>query len=419
MGLLLGRLEPRSGCRGLRVESWAADTRTTTEFARYGDNGGRMDDWTGGDGTHSVQLPDGRTLWLFSDPFLGLVKSPPNPAGQPHSWRDTSVLGGAAWVRNAAVVMSSSGRLERTLTGGTAAALAPLFPDLSAHPKHWRWPVEAVVEGRTPSASEKVVRILLWNRMEGPDPFIYGVPTGTEVATLSLPDLRLESIDRISDQGGVDDLSRRILYGTSAVREDGWTYVFGGDDRSTATPGRSSRAYLARVPEGRLDDASAWRYWNGTRWQPKQPTGPNAHVLGNGGRRGVGSAFTVVRQDETWVLFTMDAGSAYGSSLSTVTTYWACSPQGPWHGPHRGFNVPLPADSAPHRDIAAYNPQAHPELTADGGRLDGQLLLSYDVNWLSAEPSTAEANVNRNVALYRPRFVRLSLGPRSSPPGEL
>jgi hypothetical protein len=409
VGVLLGWPESRSGCRGLGIESWAADHRTTSEFVRYGDNGDRMDDWTGGDGTHSVRLPDGRTLWLFSDPFLGLVHGPPDPAGQPYSWRDTSVPGGAAWVRNAVVVMSASGRLERTLTGGTAVAPAPLFPDLSAQPKHWRWPVGAVVEPRTPTASENVVRILLWDRMEGPAPFVYGMPTGTEVATLSLPGLRLESIDRISDQGGVADPSRRILYGTTAVHDDGWTYVFGGDDGRVATPVRpSSRAYLARVPEGRLNDASAWRYWNGQEWRPQEPavSDSDAQVLGDGGRRGVGSAFTVVRQGDTWVLITMDAGAAFGSGLSTVTSYWACSPQGPWHGPLRGFETPLPQDSAPHRGVVAYNPQAHPEFTADG-----RLLLSYDVNWLSAQPSTAETNVNRNVTLYRPRFVRLNLGP--------
>jgi len=384
----------------------------TAAFAQYGDDGSRTDDWSGGDGTHSVRLPDGRTLWLFSDTFLGLVHGPPNPAGQPHAWRDAGVPGGAAWVRNAALVMSASGQLERTLIAGTATSPAPLFPDLSAHPRHWRWPVAAVVEPRTPSAREDVVRVLLWDRMEGPAPFIYGVPTGTEVATLSLPDLRVESIERISDQGGVADWSRRVLYGTAVVRDGGWTYVFGGDDGRAGTPARpSSHVYLARAPVGRLGDASAWRYWDGARWQRDPAAGqtPGAQVLGDGGRRGTGSAFTLVRKGGTWVLFTMDAGEAHGSGLSAVTTYWACSPQGPWHGPGRGFVAPLPPDSVPSGSVAAYNPQAHPEFTS--GHADAELLLSYDVNWLSTEPSVAEANVNRNVTLYRPRFVRLRLKP--------
>ena len=29
--------------------------------------------WTGGDGTYSVGLPDGRTAWSFGDTFLGTI----------------------------------------------------------------------------------------------------------------------------------------------------------------------------------------------------------------------------------------------------------------------------------------------------------------------------------------------------------
>ncbi|MFF1725411.1 hypothetical protein ACFVXS_40975, partial [Streptomyces sviceus] len=68
-------------CAPLTVGSWSADDRLTGEFARYGDDGARSDDWTGGDGTHSVRLPDGRLLWLFSDTYLGQVYGPPNPLG--------------------------------------------------------------------------------------------------------------------------------------------------------------------------------------------------------------------------------------------------------------------------------------------------------------------------------------------------
>lgn len=66
--------DERCGPRG--VTSWSADTRLTGEFARYGDDSERVDDWTGGDGTHSVRLPDGRLLWLFSDTYLGAVNRP-------------------------------------------------------------------------------------------------------------------------------------------------------------------------------------------------------------------------------------------------------------------------------------------------------------------------------------------------------
>ncbi|MFI6931350.1 DUF4185 domain-containing protein [Streptomyces sp. NPDC050287] len=365
-------------CRAHTVGSWSADDRLTAEFARYGDDATRGDDWTGGDGTHSVRLPDGRLLWLFSDTYLGQVHGPPNPVGESFAWRD----GSAPLVRNSAVVMRD-GRLESTLP-------APLFPDPG--PNQWRWPVAARVEPRSPGSSERVLRVLLWVRTAGAAPWVYGVPTATEVATLALPDLRVESVTEVLDQRLVRDPSRRVLYGTTLVERGGWTYVFGGDDGQAASR-PASHAYLARVPEGGLGDPAAWEYWDGSGWAVRARP---AAVLGDGRRTGVGSAFSVVRRGGTYVLFTMAAGTR---GLTTVTSYWACSPTGPWHGPAKDFTPTLPAGQ-----VAAYNPQIHTAL-GDGGRL----VLSYDVNWL--EPTAAAAQLNRNVSLYRPRFVTLRLKP--------
>ncbi|MEV7073950.1 DUF4185 domain-containing protein [Streptomyces sp. NPDC093990] len=365
-------------CTPLTVGSWSADDRLTGEFARYGDDGARGDDWTGGDGTHSVRLPDGRLLWLFSDTYLGQVYAPPGPLGESHPWRDTT----APLVRNSAVLMRD-GRLESTLP-------APLFPDPG--PNQWRWPVAARVEPRSPGSDEQVVRVLLWVRTAGPYPWIYGVPTATEVATFSLPGLRVESITKVLDEQRVADPSRRVLFGTTLVKDGGWTYVFGGDDGRAASRAVSS-AYVARVPEGGLAEPGAWEYWDGSRWT----TGTRPHpVLGDGRRTGVGSAFSVVRREGTYVLFTMAAGA---KGLAAVTSYWSCSPTGPWHGPDKDFTPSLPSGQ-----VAAYNPQAHPELS--GG---GRLVLSYDVNRL--ETDLASVQLNRNVALYRPRFVTLRLTP--------
>ena len=367
------------GCVPRTVGSWSADEGLNSEFARYGDDATRADDWTGGDGTHSVRLPDGRVLWLFSDTYLGQVYAPPNPVGESYAWRDTA----APLVRNSAVLMRD-GRLESTLP-------APLFPDPG--PNQWRWPVAARVEPRSPGSSEQVLRVVLWVRTAAAAPWIYGTPTATEVATLSLPDLRVESIVKVLDQQLVPDPSRRVLFGTTLVEEGGWTYVFGGDDGQGASRPVSS-AYAARVRDGRLGEPGAWQYWDGSDWRAGAKP---AAVLGDERRRtGVGSAFSVVRADGTYVLFTMAAGTA---GLTTVTSYWACSPSGPWHGPTKDFTPALPEGQ-----VAAYNPQVH--LALGGG---GRLVLSYDVNWL--EPSAAAAQLNRNVSLYRPRFVTLRLKP--------
>ncbi|MGX1759862.1 hypothetical protein ACWIG5_23645 [Streptomyces lydicus] len=343
-------------CRGRRIASWSPDSWHTAEFARYGDDNTRVDDWTGGDGTHSVRLPDGRTLWLFSDTFLDRIQPPPNPQGEWHRWR-TADAGDTPLLRhNSAVVMSRSGRPARTLTGGTAAAPGPFFPDPPGGGR--RWPVGASVESRTPGAHEKVVRVLLWNRAPGTGPWIFGLPYGTEVATLSLPGLHLEGITETAGRTSADP-GRRVLYGTAAVRAGGWTYVFGGDDPP---------------------------------WSPA-------------GRRGVGSAFSVVRDGPAWLLFTMDTGGGGAAGLRALTTYWSCSPHGPWHGPDGRLTPPRPPAPDP-QYVAAYNPQVHPEFTANA-----EFLLSYYINWLGPPGVPPDARLNGDVELYRPRFLRVRTGP--------
>ncbi|MFI8853567.1 hypothetical protein ACIGW3_25705 [Streptomyces sp. NPDC053499] len=405
-------------CSGAEVTGWRTDERMTRELARYGDDNARFDDWTGGDGTRSVRLPDGRTLWLSADTFLdqvfdqapGVRGRKPNPV----------------WVRNAALVMSRDGRFERTLLGGTGMRPAALFPGTATADGRevWRWPVQAVVEPRRPGSSEKVVRVLLWQREAGRPPWIFGVPRASQVATLSLPGLRLEGIEPIH-RPRHGEIERRVLYGTSAVTQGDWTYIFGADEGSV--DGKASRAHLARAPRGRLDDADAWQFWAGSGdggssesaegdgngggagggWQD-DPERSEPILVGKTVQRGATGTYSVVRHGDSWLLLTMDAGAPDGGGVTDIVSYWACAPTGPWHGPGRVAKPPLP-EGAAGVGAVPYNPQGHPEFGAGRGAGAGTgkgLLVSYDVNVLDAGGA-----IQRNVAYYRPRFLRLTLGP--------
>lgn len=383
-------------CRPLTVSGTAPDADLTEEFARYGNDNSRLDDWTGGDGSRSISLPDGRTLWLSADTFLDEV-------------RDGRSRQDPVWVRNAALVMSPEGRLERTLLSGAPDAPDPqggpnaFFPGLATADGRevWRWPAHGVVEPREPGSGEKVVRVVLWQRETGQAPWTFGMPRASEVATLSLPDLRLESIEPI-DIPAQENPAERVLYGTSTLTEGRWTYVFGADERTAL--GQASEAHVARVQRGELADASAWRYWDGSGWQRRPARSKALLVGGSDSGRGATNTFTVARQGATWLLFTTDAGGPDGRGLTTVTSYWSCSPQGPWHGPEDALTPPLPPGAAGSRAIA-YNPQAHMSFSGEEG--DGDLLLGYDVN----VPDEVAA-VHQDVDLYRPRFVRLEMSGR-------
>ncbi|MCF6523756.1 hypothetical protein [Streptomyces sp. JJ36] len=404
---------PEADCRPARVTGRQPDPALTGAFARYGNDNTRTDDWTGGDGTRSVRLPGGRTLWLSADTFLDRVHPGGRRVPQP------------SWVRNSALVMTPDGHLDRTLLGTPAPDGRPaaLFPGGATGDGRevWRWPVDAVVEPRSPGAAERVVRVLLWSREAGRPPWVFGVPRATEVATLSLPGLALESIRPVHRPPPGTAPERRVLYGTSAVPAGEWTYVFGADEAGVHG-GRASRTYVARAPRGGLADPGVWRHWDGARWtadaaaarpmvvrtaetggSPEPAPGQAAADPGASGERHgfATNTYTVTRHDGTWLLLSMDAGGPDGRPSQTVVSAWACRPQGPWHGPHRAAAPPLPPGGR-EAGATAYNPQAHPEFTG----ADGRLLLGYDVN-----VTGGTAAVHRDVRLYRPRFLRLTLGP--------
>ena len=132
---------------------------------------GRGPGWTGGDGTYSVRLPDGRELWLFGDTFLGRVD-----AGRARSRL-------SPMVRNVAVLQT--GDALTTLVRGS-----PRLPRAFAEPRRdgseWYWPAAAVVEG-------DALRVFLARfARTGDGQWSWRYESGA-IATLSLPDLRIRS----------------------------------------------------------------------------------------------------------------------------------------------------------------------------------------------------------------------------------
>ena len=95
----------RQDCAAVRKD-WTAEARPQAKpealLNAYSDSG---EGWTGGDSTYSVELPGGRTAWIFSDTFLG----PVNPDGS----RPTTT----PFINNSFVVQR--GHSLKTVTGGT------------------------------------------------------------------------------------------------------------------------------------------------------------------------------------------------------------------------------------------------------------------------------------------------------------
>jgi hypothetical protein len=304
--------------------------------------------WTGGDGTVSIPLPDGRSFWLFGDSFLGTV----DPDGRRAA--DTPFIHNCALIQNGAHLAPLYGLRE----GQPAAIFQPTARD------EWYWPGDGTVHADRLFVFLHRFRPLrpgLWNWQW----------TGTEIALLGLPDLRVNAIRAVPINNG-------IRYGTALLEHKDRIYIYG----VAASAGRNQLHVARTTADGLV--AGRWQFFDGNTWS----AGPErtAAVL-----NGVSSQFSVLPFRDGFVLITMDARTPFSGRL---VAYRSLRPQGPFHGP-----VPIYDTPEASRDVAAYNPFVHPQFTRRG-----RILISYNVNHLH-DPDI----LYQDARLYRPRFIRVDL----------
>lgn len=302
--------------------------------------------WTGGDGTLSIPLPDGRVVWLFGDSFLGPVSA------EGERPRD------APFVRNCLVVQKGQSLTTRygTIDGNPAA----FFPAPNA--SQWYWPGDGVVEGG-------MLRVFL-HRFERTGPGLWDWRwLDTWLAALSLPDVVLKEISQAPSPGA-------IMFGVCILRGDADTYVYG------VSGGFPKKAYLARAPARGLQEK--WAYFDGSDWS--NDVSEAQPILA-----GVSAQFAVILFRDRYYLFTMDDRTGLSRDISV---YRAPEPWGPWQGP---ANVYRPPEAA--GEITVYNPFVHPQFSENG-----RVLVSYNLNNF-VDPEA----VYRDAGTYRPRFVRVDM----------
>jgi hypothetical protein len=311
-------------------------------FAAHGDG------WTGGDGTISIRLPDGRSLWLFGDSFIGGVKS--------DGTRDADT----PFIRNCALIQSE-GRLT-PLYGRGGGAPDALFPLAAAG--EWYWPGDGTVQGN------RLFVFLHRFRQTGTGLWDWQW-AGTDLALLGLPDLGLDTIRTLPFANGV-------RYGATILEHQSLIYIYGVVEGKGGKQLHVARTNTRSFAEG------AWLFFDGDQWSPSPER--SASVL-----NGVGSQFSLIPYEQAFVLITMDGRTPFSGRL---VAYKASRPEGPFQGPVFLYKAPE-ANS----NLAAYNPFIHPQFTRQG-----RLLISYNVNHLH-DPDA----LYRDAQIYRPRFIRLDL----------
>lgn len=308
-------------------------------------NGG----WIAGDATFSIALPNGKTLWLFGDSFIGTV----NP--------DQSIAAGARMIRNCA--MLQDGDSLTALYGGTFQS-PESFVKSANEAAAWYWPEHGLVENDTLKIffSEFILA-------SGPSGFNFKYKAA-HLARFTYPGIGLVDLTKLPyyDLNGV-------CYGNSLMVEDGYTYIYGR--KETDTVYHIPYSHVARVPVGNL--LAPWEFYTGSTWSA------DPAATGRMSSAAVSQEYGVFKLNNRFVLISQEIWFS-----KKIYPYTSNTPSGPWTRGKLLYETPILF-----ANTFTYNAFPHPQFNAGD-----KLLVSYNTNGNFAD-------IFKNVEVYRPRFIRV------------
>ncbi|MGQ4347965.1 hypothetical protein [Streptomyces sp. SAS_275] len=338
-------------------------------FAKYAETTGNG--WTGGDSTYSVQLPDGRLLWVFSDTFLGpLNEDGTRPVDAPI-------------VRSSFVIQD--GEQLTTITGGSADCPSSLMA--STDDRHWYWAGDVMIAQISDIAHLQVI----YHEYEkcGADPWDFRLH-GNVVATFSLGDLSKPAhVDQLPSAVGISWGSALLRAGRSGDR---YTYIYGTEDHPT-----DKKMHMARVKGTDLSAVSAWEFYRSDEGYWGRDESEATDLL-----TGVANEFSVTPWKFGFILLSHDSTEPFSNTIRIWHSQ--AEPFGPfaiWNGHRELHSIPEGSDGSCGNatGIITYNAHVHPAL-----QKGNMWTLSYNVNTTDGRVTPDGAHY-RDPSIYRPRFV--------------
>lgn len=328
----------------------------------------RTEGWIGADGAFSVPLSDKRTLWLFSDTWVGTIRD---------GKRKPETI-----VNNSVGVQDGNGadaRITFTIARNKDGKPGTLFvpPDGDG----WFWLFGGYHAGgklhvflprseKTGAAGAFGFRnVELWlGTVENPadEPIAWKI----KYAKVPFAEFARE---------------RTRSFGSAVLRVGDNVYIYGYEEKP-GKPFASRRLIVARAPADKLADFDTWRFLAAHgQWKPDVKDAlPQFDALG--------TEFSVsyLPSRKQYVLVYTELGLS-----ERIVGRFAVSPEGPWSDAVLLYCCP---EMKQNKKVFTYAGKAHPHLAGDN-----ELVLSYVVN------SFDLASVVNDAELYWPRFVRVSL----------
>ncbi|MEQ8223464.1 MAG: DUF5005 domain-containing protein [Candidatus Eremiobacterota bacterium] len=318
--------------------------------------------WTGADGTYSIPLSDGRTIWLFGDTFIGEVD---------HSGKrsEKTVI-----INNSIAIQEGKDPSNiKFIYGGTEEKPESFFvpPD----GKGFFWIYDAIPD----KGDGKIIVFLPQIEISGEG--IFGFKqTGNWTADVIIEGNKYsvknyKKLPYFQEKSGEKPA---IAFGASILVEKDWTYIYGTEDYEI-----TKNLILARIESGSIPSETPWEFFTGTGWSKNLSDCKPVF-------KEVGNELSVHKNhDGRYILTTQKNGSG-----SDVEIIFGTSPAGPWDAPLAVWHIEESNDK-----IFSYNAKAHPELSDK----EKGLLISYNVNAWNFDDLYLDSTI------YRPRFIRVHL----------
>ncbi|MBI9067078.1 MAG: DUF5005 domain-containing protein [Salinivirgaceae bacterium] len=310
--------------------------------------------FTGGDGTYSVELPDGKTLWIFGDTFLGTIE----PDG---SRKKTNPM----YIRNSFVVQDGNEltTLYQKIEGCDHSMIIPpkvIDSEFTiTEEMQWYWPGDAFIEN-----NELKVFVSEFHQSDtGMWSFEW---KGTALVSFSLPEIKQTSIVHFNFNN-----EKEIHFGHAVFEDEDYTYIYGLGQ---------GKPYVARVKAGNIE--ADWEFQTTQGWSPiSSESIPMIEMDGS-------EQFTVMKRKGKYIYITQ-----LGDFSTKICSFTSDKPYTGWSNKKELYSTPLPETK---HNLITYNAVAHPQFIENNS-----LLISYNTN------SFLLSDHFKNADIYRPRFIRV------------
>ena len=327
----------------------------------------RTEGWIGADGAFSVRLSDTRTLWLFSDTWVGTIAGGKRkPVTMVNNTIGVQEGRGADATITYAIQKGDDGKYKAIFVPPDGKGWFWLFAGHFADGKLHVFLPRMDKTGAGGAFGFKGIDLWLGTVSNPTDD-----PTKWKIAYAKVP---------FADQTG----ERKRSYGAAVYRDEKHVYVYGHEE-APAKLFPSRKLLVARAPVDKLADFDSWRFYSDGEWKPDAKDA--TPQVG-----GLGSELSVVRVAglNRYALVYSENGLS-----DKIVGRFADAPEGPWSEPVLLYTCP---EMKRDKKTFTYAAKAHAHLAGEN-----ELVVSYAVNSFDLAP------VINNADLYWPTFVRVKL----------